>query len=340
MKSALKRLAYYSLFHSGGLDCAMKFSALMKEDRSCIILAYHRFVDDHSTYLSKGPVMHHHIREFEKEIVYLRKHYDIISIEEAVDRIRKGEKFRRTAVVITFDDGYLDNFTLAYPILRKYGVPATIYLTTGLIGTSGRTWPDLIEHALIETDLKRFAHPDLFGGKPVSIDTKTAKEYVCLAIGQSLKPMPYARRMQILAEVLDSLGMNGKKREMERMMLNWDEVKEMAANGITFGSHSHTHPILSKMPIDQAKEEIYLSKRTIEENLGREVKHFAIPNGGKEDFSDDLRDYCRAIGFESVVTLIHGANNSKSNVYDLRRVGAMSPIWIFSGSLAKLLIET
>ena len=337
MKSALKRIVYSSLFYSGGLTLAMKIASQLRKDRSCIILAYHRFVDDRSVYLSKGPVMHHQIREFEKEIAYLRKHYDILSIDDAVGTIKSRRGFARPAVVLTFDDGYLDNYTLAYPVLRKYNVPATIYLTTGLIGTSERTWPDRIELALLETSVRQFAHPELFGGSPICISSKAEKEKVCLDIGQTLKPMPYDMRVKILEEVLESLGLNGKGEGISRTMLNWDEVKEMVANGITFGSHSHTHPILSKMPLEEAKEEICLSKKIIEQNLGIEVKHFAIPNGGKDDFSDVLRDYCREIGFESVVTLIYGNNYGRSDIFDLRRVGANSPIWLFAGNVARLL---
>lgn len=338
MKAALKRIVYTSLFYSGGLTLSMRIASLLRKDRSCIILAYHRFVDDRSVYLSKGPVMHHQITEFDKEIAYIRKHYDIISIDEAVSAIKSRRGFARPAVVLTFDDGYLDNYTLAYPVLKKYNVPATIYLTTGLIGTSERTWPDRIELALMETSARQFAHPDLFSGSPIPISTKAEKEKVCLDIGQALKPMPYDRRVQILEEVLESLGLNGNGEGMPRMMLNWEEVKEMAANGITFGSHSHTHPILSKMPLEEAKEEILISKKILEEHLGAEVEHFAIPNGGKDDFSEELRDYCRGIGFESVATLIAGTNTAYSGeVYDLKRVGAMCPIWLFAGNIAKLL---
>jgi peptidoglycan/xylan/chitin deacetylase (PgdA/CDA1 family) len=336
MKAALKRIVYSGLFYSGGLALSMKIASLLRKDRSCIILAYHRFVDDRSVYLSKGPVMHHQIREFEKEIAYLTKHYVILSIDEAVSKIKSRQGFARPAVVLTFDDGYLDNYTLAYPILKKYNVPATIYLTTGLIGTSERTWPDRIELALMETSVRQFAHPDLFGGSRIPIATKVEKEKVCLDIGQTLKPMPCDRRLQILEEVLMSLGMNGKGEGMPRMMLNWEEVKEMAANGITFGSHSHTHPILSKMPVEAAKGEIFISKQMLEERLGKEVKHFAIPNGGKDDFSEELRDYCRRIGFESIVSLIHGVNNgSQGDVFDLRRIGATSPLWALAANLIR-----
>jgi peptidoglycan/xylan/chitin deacetylase (PgdA/CDA1 family) len=336
MKAVLKRIVSSSLFYSGGLALYMKIACLLRRERSCIILAYHRFVDNRSVYLSKGPVMHHQISEFEKEIAYLRKRYDILSIDEAVSKIKSRGEFPRPAVVLTFDDGYLDNYTLAYPILRKYNVPATIYLTTGLIGTSERIWPDRIELALLETSVRQFAHPDLFGGRPIPIATKAEKEKGCLDIGQALKPMPYDRRLKILEEVIKSLGLNGKGEGMPRIMLNWEEVKEMAANGITFGSHSHTHPILSKMPIEEAKEEIFLSKKVIEEHLGEETKHFAIPNGGKDDFSDKLSDYCREIGFESIAFLIHGVNDcSQGDVYALRRIGAASPLWALTANLVR-----
>lgn len=341
VKSGLKRIVYGGLYHSGGLTLSMKMSPVFKKDSPLIILAYHRFVDDNSVYLDKGPVMHHPIQEFEKEIVYLRKHYDIICMDEAVNAIRSGQGFSRPSVVLTFDDGYLDNYTLAFPVLRKHNVPATIYLTTSLIGTSNKTWPDQIESALLETTSKQFAHPDLFGGRPLSIATKSEKEKACLAIGQALKRMPHGRRVRILQDVIDSLGCDGKCGARSRLMLNWDEVKEMEAHGITFGSHSHTHPILSKMPFEQAKEEILRSKNVIEDKLGQPVKHFAIPNGGKDDFTAELRAYCEEIGFESVATLIAGINKPRDRaVFDLRRIGAISPISTLAATIIRLSVRS
>jgi len=337
IRKLCRNIVYFSFHYTRFNAFLLKVLLNVRERGQCIILAYHRFVDDRSVYLSKGPVMHHKIGEFEKEIVYLRKNYDIISMDDAVGKIKSKQGFARPSVVLTFDDGYLDNYTLAYPVLKKYNLPATIYLTTGLIGTSERTWPDRIELALMKTEARQFAHSRLLGGRPVRIATREEKESACLAIGQALKPFPYDERMRILGEVLELLGLNGKNEEMPRMMLNWEEVKEMAANGITFGSHSHTHPILSRMPLDEAKEEIATSKKILEEHLGREVKHFAIPNGGKDDFSEELRGYCCEIGFDSVVTLIHGRNDSRSDAFNLRRLGSMCPIWLFAGNIAKLL---
>ena len=337
VKRLVRDALYYGLFSSGALGLVLKKMAADRKEHPCIILTYHRFVDNRSIYLSKGPVMHHEIMEFEKEIMYLKQHYHIVSIDEAVHRIKKKLGFSRPSVVLTFDDGYLDNYTLAYPVLKKYGVPATIYLTAGLIGTSERTWPDQIELALIETRQDRLNHPALFDGKPMAISSKTEKEKVCLDIGQCLKALPNEQRRHIVTDILDSLGVNGGTERAPRVMLNWEEVRKMAQDGITFGSHSFTHPILSRMPVEKAKEEIFKSKKILEEHLGVEVKHFAFPNGGENDFSEELREYCRGIGFESIASLIPGTNiGAAGDVFSLKRIGTMSPVWMMAGNLARL----
>jgi peptidoglycan/xylan/chitin deacetylase (PgdA/CDA1 family) len=286
--------------------------------------------------------MHHHIRDFEKEIPYLKKHYQVLPMDEVVARIKSGKGFDRPTVAITFDDGYRDNFTLAYPVLQRHGVPATIYLATSLIGSEGRTWTDQIEHVLLQTQREYFSLPELYGEKKISIKTKGEKQAVCIELADRLKSMPDTSRKEILHSIFKNLGVNGgaQSESGPRMMLRWDEVRKMAGNGITFGSHGHTHQILSKMPLQAAKEEILISKRIIEEQLGLEVRHFAYPNGRAEDFSEELRRHCAEIGCDSVASVIYGSNNGVcGNKYSLRRISAISPIWLLPGRVSKLILK-
>ena len=124
----------------------------------------------------------------------------------------------------------------------------------------------------------------------------------------------------------------------ERMMLNWDEVQEMRKDGMTIGSHSHTHPILSRMPIQKAKDEILNSKKVVEKNVDIKVKHFSFPNGREEDFSEELRDYCREIGFESIcsVSIRRDTMLQKQDPFALKRVGAIHPVSMMAGELVRL----
>jgi len=283
--------------------------------------------------------MHHHIKHLEKELPYLKRNYQILTIDEVIQGLKSGMGFKRPSVSITFDDGYLDNYTLAYPILKKHGVPATVYLTTDVIGTSQRIWTDQIEFMLLETRKDQFSLPRLFGDKELRIKTKKEKEQVINEITEALKKRPDAERKEMIVEIKKILNENRNyKNNLEsRTMLNWDEVQGMAKDGITIGSHSHTHPILSRMPVQEAKVEIFNSKKIIEENLGIQAKHFAFPNGREEDFSEELRDYCREIGFESVASVIYGTNDpSNTNTFALKRIGATSPIYMLAGELVRL----
>ena len=342
IKKIVKNVIHFLTYYSGVSNLLLKVLAKARKAHPCVILLYHRIVDDNTQYLDKGPGMHHHIRDFEKEIPYLKKHYQVLPMDEVVARIKSGKGFDRPTVSITFDDGYRDNFTLAYPVLQKYGVPATIYLATSLIGTEGKTWTDQIEHALLQTQREYFSLPELYGEKKISIRTKVEKQTVCIELADKLKSMPDTSRKKILPGIFKKLGVDGgtPSESSPRMILSWDEVRKMAANGITFGSHGHTHQILSRMPLQEAKEEILISKRIIEEQLGREVKHFAYPNGRAEDFSEELRRHSAEIGFDSVASVIYGSNNGVyANKYSLRRISAISPIWLLPGRISKLMLK-
>ena len=342
IKSIVKKCLYQTFFYSRIFDILLYALRRVFKDHPCIILLYHRIVDDHSEYLNKGPVMHHHIKHFKREISYLKRNYQILSIDEVVDHLRSGKRFSKPSIAITFDDGYLDNYALAYPVLEKYRVPAMIYITTGVMGTSKGTWPDQIEYALLETNREEFNLHGLFNDEIVKIKTRNEKEQANIKITEALKLQPDFERKQLMEELFKNLrvDINDVNNKRARMMLNGDEIKEMARNGITIGSHSHTHPILSRMPLQKAKEDIFISKKIIEENLDIKVKHFAYPNGRAEDFSEELRNYCQEIGFESVAALIHGTNDPlNGNAFALKRIGVMSPVWILAGDLIRLLLK-
>ncbi len=329
---------YRGLFSSGALTLVTKIQK-NRTDFPCIMLLFHRVVDDKSVYLFKGPAMHCQIGDFQDVIAYLKKNYSIVGIDEAVDRLQSGRGFKSPTINITFDDGYRDNYTLAYPILKEYDVPATIYLTTSLIGTGGRTWTDRIEAALLGTEKEVVRHPFLACGEELPISTNEEKRVASIKIAEALKIMPDETRKAMLVEFIDMLGVN-EGNGSSRMMLSWDEIREMAENGITIGCHTHSHPILSKMGLSDAKAEILVSKQIVEEQLKMPVRHFAYPNGRAEDFSEELRDYCREIGFASIASVIYGVNGSADRTaFCLKRVAAVSPAWKMAGVLTRLFMQ-
>lgn len=334
VKVVIRSILFYLIYRT----CIAKFIANLNR-KACIQLLYHQIVSRNATFLDKGPVVHHRLEDFEQEIRFLKDTYRIIGMDEFADTINSGKSDGRSSVVITFDDGYLDNYTLAFPILQKYQVPAIVYVATGLIGTNGMTWPDQIEYALLKTQKTEFRLGSLWGEEQLSIQTTAQKKRINGRIAQVLKEVPDAERKSILGELFAVLGVDPSGAS-ERKMLNWDEIREMAANGIEFGAHSHTHPILSRVPFEEAKRDILLSKTILEEQLGRPVRHFAYPNGRAEDFSEELRSYCREIGFDTVSTVLYGVNHAgATDLYAVKRIGARSPVWMMAGEMLRLVLR-
>jgi peptidoglycan/xylan/chitin deacetylase (PgdA/CDA1 family) len=343
IKYFVKEILFSFFFHLKLFDLSLKLLEKVCQEHPCVILLYHRIVDDDSKYLKKGAAVHHHIKDFRREIAYFKRNFQVLNMDEVVNQIKLGKGFKRPSIAITFDDGYWDNHTLAYPVLKKHGVPATIYLTTGLVGTPDGIWTEQIGTAFLETGKDHFDFPALFGDETISIKTREEKEQANAKVSETLKLIPDDERRELIQRLFEKLEVTDKSGRYfgERMMLNWDEVQEMRKDGITIGSHSHTHPILSQMPIREAKDEILNSKKVVEKNVDMRVKHFSFPNGREEDFSEELRDYCREIGFESVCSVVYGPYDaSKKDPFALKRVGAIHPVSMMVGEIVKLFFRS
>ena len=138
LKGKIKTLLYFFLFYSGLLHAFLLIFRKVKKEHAAIILLYHRLVDNNasSKFIYKGEAVHHNILDFKKEMSYIKKWFKVISLDELIGNLKNGKSFKTPSIAITFDDGYKDNYTLGYPILKKYNFPATIYVITGLTGAT------------------------------------------------------------------------------------------------------------------------------------------------------------------------------------------------------------
>jgi len=280
--------------------------------------------DCHSEYLI---LMYHKVDEvaldfipaisvemFQKQINFVNKFYDVVSLENIFNQ--RGKK---TKVVITFDDGYRCIYKYAYPILKKYGIPATIFLTVDSINKNIPICPDLISYYFGATQ-KKHLEVTVYNNKlSLSLEDKESKMSSLKTIKSALKEVIEAERISIVEMIKNELEV-GNPSDDRLQMLSWKDINEMAANGISFGGHTMTHPILTRLPLDKVKYEILESKRLIEKMINKPIYTFAYPNGEADDFSEEVKKIIRDSGYKIACTTIFGNNDVNSDLFELRRV--------------------
>lgn len=299
-----KQVAYFAN-QSGFLDLYGHIK------NNIIIIVYHRV----GPYKDKSPMLLSP-SEFERQCIYLMKSYKIISLSELIQNILENKPLQKKVAIITFDDGYKDNYIYAFPILKKYKIPATIFLTSGHIGTDNLFWFDKIEYVLSNTKLKDM-ELDYYG--KISLNKKENRRQTILDIIEKLKQIPEEDKNKFIENIvqlsdvdISNIGKN--------TILSWDDVKAMYEFGIDFGSHTVTHPILKNMSLRNIKHEIVWSKKTIENRLGQPVYSFSYPNGKVNDFDNQISSVVKNAGFKCAVTTIQRAVSPKSDLYKLGRL--------------------
>ncbi|MBI3314332.1 MAG: polysaccharide deacetylase family protein [Candidatus Omnitrophica bacterium] len=175
---------------------------------------------------------------FARQMKFLKKHhYHVISFDDLVDDLKKGRVFARDTVVIQFDDGYEDNYTNAFPVLKKHHLPAMEFLISDKVGTPG--------------------------------------------------------------------------------FLTWDQVREMDARGFKAGAHTRHHVYLPDVSPDVARDEIFGSKKIIEEHLGHAIDYFCYPSGG---FTEEVKGAVQEAGFKAAVTTNRGQDRLNRDLFAFKRV--------------------
>jgi peptidoglycan/xylan/chitin deacetylase (PgdA/CDA1 family) len=255
---------------------------------------------------------------FECQLAFLTRHYTIVPLQEIVDRLRQGLAPYNKVVAITFDDGFRDNYTRAFPLLRRYQAPATFYLTTGCIDNRQLFWVTHLRYMLTLTR----AHELQTTVESFSFDFTQPKgrEEAFRALVVKMKNIPTPRRLELLAELTEKLAVDDTP--LRTIMMSWQEVREMHDQGMSFGAHTVTHPNLPNTSLDEAEREIRESKEIIEAHLQAPVLDFSYPNGrGSSHLTDQIKDIVRHAGFHSAVTSVAGGVELGQDPFALKRVG-------------------
>jgi len=263
---------------------------------------------------------------FRSHMSYLSESgYNIISLEEAVELLKGNKPVPADTVVITFDDGYRSVYEHVLPAVRKYGMPVTVFLSTGPVEKRGPLFVDALAYAFEKTGKKRL---DLtpWGLREYSVATTGLKERAGLEINDFSKGLKTEERRKLLQFIFEKLDVEIDSPELRDRMLTWEEIRESKRHGVSFGAHTVTHPSLARISPEEAGEEIHRSKKMMEERLDSEIRTFAYPYGSAKDVDEKVRKIVSEKGFSCAVTLQDGVNSGGSDVFMLKRTCVTSQL--------------
>ncbi len=281
------------------------------------ILAYHRIAELVETPAGACPNISATPRGFLRQMRHLAKHYRVVSMPEVLDAIECNRPLPKRAVLITFDDAYRDFAETAWPILRQFRLPATLFVPTAYPDHPELSfWWDRLYQAFASTTQTVLRH--LTSGT-LTLGSRDQKRRAMLAVIQQVPTMPFGGAMRLIDAVCGRLVVGPAK---AADVLSWNQLRELARDGVTLGSHTRTHPILTQISAAQVRDEIRESQQDLKKEIGLALPIFCYPNG---DQNDSVAEILRAEGVTLGFTVLSGENRLDST--DLLRLNRTC-IWL------------
>jgi peptidoglycan/xylan/chitin deacetylase (PgdA/CDA1 family) len=275
-----------------------------------LVLCYHRIGTAGIPLFSELPP-----NVFEAQMRYVRRRYRVLSLDELCEEMEKPSG-KGDAVAVTFDDGYRDLYSHALPVLRKYQIPATIFLPVTCIETGQVPWYDRIFLALQVFPEVKF-EIDLDRRRTFELTSFHTRLQAAAEIIQYLRTLPDDRRRECCAGLEERIIL--PQDELRDRMLTWEQIRAMCREGINFGSHTMTHPAVSQLTTAQLDSELGESKRVLENRIGSPAVHFAYPFGKPADCGTVASPVLVRNGYRSAATTVEGTNEPGDNCFELRR---------------------
>jgi peptidoglycan/xylan/chitin deacetylase (PgdA/CDA1 family) len=320
-RRTLKGAAAVALHYSGARGVLSALQRRAVGGRRVLILSYHRVVGNIEQEDRRGlPTLNISQETFRKHLETVQETHEIVRLDDALEILDGSRRASRDVAVITFDDGYRDVYTWAYPLMKQMHVPAVVYVPSSFIGTSDmRLGHDRLWNALVRMRERKIG--------PVAVGVEGDEEqWLIDAFEGAQTPNKVLERLiakhstqglyRLAAALEERLGLKGEKVPEGQTAMSWEMLREMDAHGVETGGHTAEHTVLTNSVLSDARREIAECKRMIEKNLGKPIRHFAYCNGY---YSAGVAQALRAEGFASGVTTEDTSNLPGTDPFALKR---------------------
>ncbi len=287
------------------------------------ILMYHRIID-HPHVAGITPEV------FEQQMAYVADKYRVVPVDQAIQELMDGE-IKPNTLAITFDDGHFDFYSNAWPILKKYQLPATLYVATDFVGQKQWLWPDLLKYILLENQNNTVTVNGVGEVDICNLGVASAWNQVA----DFLLEQPTDQRGKIIADIAKATNVDvSEAAAFPFASVNWEQVREMVAEGLDIGSHTVTHPVLSSLNTEQLNIELAQSAQKIKQMIGRPPTGICYPNGRMQDINSNVIDIAKKTNYKYGILALNYAVDDDI-LFKIGRIAASSSILNFKWRLTR-----
>ncbi len=265
--------------------------------------------------------------DLRQHMLYLRRHYRILHLEAALEELytsRKNKPYRRgklTPLVLTFDDGYRDNYTHGFALACELQLPITIFLIPGYIESGDYFWWGEHKRLIHFTQVKEIT----LSGQTYHLDQHEERVTLSREIEKQLRfASSVSQREAFLERIRKKLAVPSSAvlEEQTALSLTWTEIQEMEKSGwVSFGAHTQHHPILAYLTdLTELHQEVEKCREILEQHLGHPIRTFAYPVGQIQHIGENVLESVKVAGYQWALTTKYGYNTPQSDPYLLRRI--------------------
>lgn len=285
------------------------------------ILLYHGVTDKKDNGIINYSNKHMHVSKFEWQMKYIKKNCNILSIDEVVNFNINNKKWPKKSVLVTFDDGFKNNYTTACPVLDNLKIPAIFYICAGMIGSNKMFWVDEIESCINFSKNKSF-FLNLEKNLKIILKNKKDKIFYLNKIKQFCKKTTSLKKNLIIKDLIKKTKVNPSNTQSENYkVMNWNEVKKIDKNPLfTIGGHTLFHDIMSSQSLSAVNYDIKETIKILKNKLNHNIEHFSYPEGQKIHFNDKIIKLLKKNKIVCSPSAIHGINSKNANLFKLKRI--------------------
>jgi peptidoglycan/xylan/chitin deacetylase (PgdA/CDA1 family) len=275
-------------------------------DECLTVLCYHRIGYRSEHYQGYRPNFSASPESFALQMKFIRAFLNPVSLSDVVKWVEEGIPLPRRPVLVTFDDGYKDNGDVAWPIMRDLGIPGVVFVATDHIGSPNPFLWDFVAYCFEATKAERICS-SLLGEKRLASQADRQKN-ISLWI-EAAKRLPAKSRWDAARLLASELNVSPPSDAFANLYLSWEDLRRLDCQGLEFGGHTCSHPILTKVSLDEARAEIVGCQERLTVELKRPALGFAYPNGSRWDYAEEHERMVRDAGFSIAFTLERGSTS-------------------------------